>query len=149
MKRLLLWGGSLLLFLGLAAVLLDIPVIMEGYLRHESFFQGKPTSYWKQKLAYRDRNYELVLKEFQKGGAAAVPVLVESLKDDKATVREGAALALRKLGPEQARDAVPGLEEALKVKDGPIRIQVAKTLVEIDPSSTKAAPALIECLGDP
>jgi len=137
MKRLLLWSVLLLLFLGLAAVLLDIPVIVEGYLRHESFFQGKPTTYWKTKLgshdkslANPDRDFQLALKEFKRGGSKAVPVLLESLKDPPPLVRERAVKVLGELGADAA-EAVPDLIEKLGDTNDRVRLQAEEALKQV------------------
>lgn len=78
------------------------------------------------------------------GERAAVPVLVEALKDPDNGVRREAAKALGRI--KDARAVAP-LVEALRDGDGNVRLYAAYALGEIkDP---KAVKALLRALGDP
>ena len=77
-------------------------------------------------------------------GPEAVPALVEALKDKDSGVRERATMALGKIGPE----AVPALVEALKDKDSGVRERAAMALGRIGPEAKSAVSALIEALKD-
>lgn len=76
-------------------------------------------------------------------GAAAVPILSESLQQGAADVRRRAALGLRRLGP-AARSAAPGIEAALKDADLSVRAEAALALGEIQ--REKALPQLTALL---
>jgi HEAT repeat protein len=70
-------------------------------------------------------------------GAAAVPALIEVLKDKDASARLAAASALGKLGP-AAKDAAPVLTQALKENNLPAHV-VAQVLRKIgQPAATEA-----------
>src|SRR5258708_6904578 len=112
MKKLGIIGLALLGLVLLGLVFLDPSSTLLGLLGRESFYQGRPTRYWRQAL--RDPS-PTVQKEthdaLKSGGASATPVLAELLREgrgeDWATgVRLTAATLLRDIGPE-ARAAVP------------------------------------------
>jgi HEAT repeat protein len=52
----------------------------------------------------------------QEDAAQVVPALIEVLKDKNVTVRRGAAIKLGSLG-EQAKEAIPALQAALRDRD--------------------------------
>jgi hypothetical protein len=73
-------------------------------------------------------------------GAAAIPALIEALKDKDYAVRRSAALGLGSFG-EQAKDAIPALQAARNDPDARVREAVAKALSRIDPNlAPTAAP---------
>src|SRR5260370_36044195 len=78
---------------------------------------GYPVSHWRKEV--RDAPGSFMPRDFPliKGGAAAVPVLIELLQDDDQIVRNGAAECLQSIGP-AARLAVPALARALLDKLG-------------------------------
>ena len=80
-------------------------------------------------------------------GAAAVPALIEALKDDDADVRSSAADVLGNIGAE-AKAAVPALIEALKDDDADVRSSTAYALGNIGAEAKAAVPALVEALED-
>ena len=61
---------------------------------------------------------------------AAIPALIEAVKDRDAKVRGEAILALLRIGPE-AKEAIPTLAEAQKDKDPQVRSYAAKALAKI------------------
>jgi hypothetical protein len=82
------WAVRLAVVLLLAALLLGGVVLWEptgvvrGWWRGESFFQGRPTDYWRRTLEGSDpAEEERALRRLEGGGAAAVPVLAEMVRD--------------------------------------------------------------------
>ena len=80
-------------------------------------------------------------------GPAAVPVLVQELKNPASRNQILAARSLALIGPEAA-EAVPSLTECLKQKDSELLAMAAHALGEIGPPSSKAATPLTLLLGD-
>ena len=87
------------------------------------------------------------LKALGRMGEAAVPFLVELLKDDDSGVREVAAVELGKLGA-KAKSSVPFLIETLKDKDSIVRGAAAKALGKLGREGKASVPALIDALND-
>ncbi|MCZ6707577.1 MAG: HEAT repeat domain-containing protein [Chloroflexi bacterium] len=79
---------------------------------------------------------------------AAVYPLLDDLKSGDATVRTGAVMAMRELGP-VAWPAVPVLIEALSDPFVGVRKGAAGALGGIGPAAEDAVPALIQALTDP
>lgn len=75
---------------------------------------------------------------------AAIPYLVEALKDENVVIRERAARTLAALGP-YAKAAVPVLIEALK--DDAVAWLAIDALGEIGPGAQAAVPELVSLLG--
>lgn len=73
--------------------------------------------------------------------------LLVSLKSDKVQERAAAARILGELGP-AAKDAVPGLQEALLDADKDVRRAVARSLGDIGRAAKPAVPALGKALKD-
>ena len=78
-------------------------------------------------------------------GTQAVPALVEALHDPKPRVRELAALALARMGPE-AETSVPELIMALQDSDLEVQRSAARALGQIGPEANQAIPALLETI---
>ena len=78
-------------------------------------------------------------------GKPAVPALVEALHDLNPELRDQAALALARIGP-QAVDAVPDLIAALRDDDETVRKDAVRALGQIGPQAAIAVPELIEVL---
>jgi HEAT repeat protein len=79
-------------------------------------------------------------------GRAAVPALVQALKNEKAGL--WACLVLAEIGPDAA-DAVPALTDALTTNKRPeIRREAALALASIGPASASAVPVLAGFLSD-
>jgi HEAT repeat protein len=83
-----------------------------------------------------------------KNSEAAVPDLIDALKDADEKVRADAAEALWNLGP-CAKGAVPALAAALKDRAPAVRLNAAGALGEIGPDARSAVPALTKVLRDP
>ncbi len=80
-------------------------------------------------------------------GPASVPPLIETLRDEKASVRTGAAIALGFIGP-AAKSAVPALASLLRDKDLEVRQASALSLANIAPQTNELLPMLIELTHD-
>ena len=81
-------------------------------------------------------------------GPAAVPVLIQELKNPASRQHILAARSLALIGPDAA-DAVPVLIDCLKQKDIELRTTAAHALGEIGPASWKASATLTLLVGDP
>jgi HEAT repeat protein len=84
------------------------------------------------------------LRELQ---GAAVPALIEALKDADPIIRRSAASALAKRR-RAAREAVPALVQALKDADQSVAISAGEALSEIGPAASEGIPALVQALKD-
>lgn len=111
----------LLALLVATIVVLYVPALhwgLLGLVRGDSFFHGLPTSYWRFQLeggtdpVERDR----AAWELERGGPAALPVLIEILQDRQTHARIEAAQVLEHMGP-AARPAAPALREAMEEED--------------------------------
>ena len=80
-------------------------------------------------------------------GSAAVPTLIDFLKDKDQHVRHDAAFALARTGPE-ARAAIPTLLELLKDQEHYVRSAAAVALGGIGPEAKTVIPALVQVLKD-
>jgi HEAT repeat protein len=76
-------------------------------------------------------------------GAAALPLLVQTLKDADPRLRRGAGEALEYMGS-AARPAVPDLVRMLQDPELPVQIQAALALAAVDPEQVRAVPILIK-----
>lgn len=81
-------------------------------------------------------------------GAAAVPALVQALRNPDLQVRHKAIEVLGRMGDEAAA-AVPDLIPLLDDPDPQIRKSAARTLGQIGPSAKDAVPALMRTLLQP
>src|SRR5581483_6173155 len=133
-------------------VWLDPTCVVLGFLRGETFFEGRPTTYWHRALRSLDPKVQAVaLRDLQDGGAAAVPVLIELVQLPSGTdwadveVRCQAADLLGRLGAE-ARAAVPALMDALAGPDAHVRAVVAAALTTIGGLPAESIPRWIDLL---
>jgi HEAT repeat protein len=78
-------------------------------------------------------------------GPAAIPPLVNFLKNGEKGQRSGAACALGVMGP-KAMPALPALIEALRQNDATVQFAILEALCEIRPDGTMAVPAIIPVL---
>lgn len=81
-------------------------------------------------------------------GVEAIPVLVDSLKDDAATVREHAAEALGDIGP-AAADTVPALVAVLDDPATRVRRDAVRSLGQIGEASRPTIADMKKLLKDP
>src|SRR5262249_20777303 len=84
---------------------------------------------------------------------AAVPVLVELLRDDHWEVRSSAAMVLARLGP-ASKPAIPLLIEIVQTESGTgwkraAKADAVEALGAIGPEAREAAPALAPLLHQP
>jgi HEAT repeat protein len=85
----------------------------------------------------RDRIIAVRLLPQRKGDAAqVVPALIGALKDKGNDIRLSAAIGLGYFG-EQARDAIPALQEAQRDRDVRVRDAAGVALSRIDPTQFK------------
>ena len=135
MKRWTIPGSILLIVV--------VGVVLE---KHKSAYY--PISHWRSELkgSYFDSDtFFSPPKELQ--DPAAIPILVELLRDRNDRVRWRAADLLRNLGP-KAEPAIPALVVALKDKKYRVQCSAANALGSIGPGAVKAVPGLIKALGD-
>ncbi len=86
-----------------------------------------------------------VLHAIAESGEAAVPELIEALKDDKATY--WVCVVLRDIGP-AAKAAVPALVEKLHDSRPDIRVQAILALGAMDDAAVSAVPEIAKALKD-
>src|SRR5205823_4902352 len=102
--------------------------------------EGKSLSEWVKLLKGGDfgerQKAALALGKMGPKAKAAVPALIDALKDKKDRVRRFSAKALGDVGPE-AKAAVPALIEALR--DDQVRAMAGYALKRIDPEAAKKA----------
>jgi HEAT repeat protein len=77
----------------------------------------------------------------------AIPVLLESLREQDQQVRRIILAALSEIGP-PARNAVPALVACLRDRHELVRRRAALALGELGPAARTAVPALLEALRD-
>ncbi|MBX7168553.1 MAG: HEAT repeat domain-containing protein [Pirellulales bacterium] len=80
-------------------------------------------------------------------GEAAIPALLEALRDPDPLVRAEAVRALARMGPE-AEPALDALIAALQDGDKGVRRAAAGAIGQIGPAAKKAIPALVQALRD-
>jgi HEAT repeat protein len=95
----ILIASLLVVGLGIALALPRSHYAITGWLNGEAFYQGRPTSYWAG--AFRKEPFigpqGDVGKTLSEGGAAAVPVLWELLKNEDKLVRGQALFAIQRI----------------------------------------------------
>jgi HEAT repeat protein len=134
-------GVGVVLVLAWHDVSSNWPVVANGGLASESFYRGRPFKYWLHMLSC-DCFDESSLR---RGGAEAVAVLLEALRQEDVTVRVHALRVLAHIGPE-AKAAVPGLVEVLRDEQARVRLGAAAALESIGPAAGAAVPALVHRL---
>lgn len=139
--------AQIIVVLVVAALIFDLPLLLQGFLGNESFFQGKPTTYWKHQIQGRGRDHQAAVAAFQKGGSKGIEVLIEILQTGTETQRQGAIAVLRGMGP-AAKSAVPALQVMLDDRDPRTRIQAAEAVFEISQDAEDVVPVLILALHD-
>jgi HEAT repeat protein len=110
-------------------------------LRRQAMYalvQMGPESFAPLLGALRDRkddvNYRLALQQLPSVGQnkAAVPHLIEALQHPTPTIRQTAAAALGRIGPE-AKDAIPALKTASQDTNAQVRSAASAALKRISP----------------
>lgn len=102
----------------------------------DSFYQGKPASYWLEQLRDGDPKFRAeavkAISGFARSNSALIPTLVAALRDSSSSVGYQASLALREAGPA----AYPAIIEVLKDKNaGDARDRMIGALL-LNPSQT-------------
>src|SRR5262245_58385009 len=151
MKRWLLLGSGVVVAVAAVVVLWEPTGVVRGWLAGDSFFQGRPTRYWKKALQDPVGGAQ-ARKTLKEGGLEAVPVLTEVLREEggddwsAVPVRVTAARLLGDVGP-QARDAVgPALVAALRDDNREVRAVAAAALGQVGHGGAEAVPLLIDLL---
>ena len=116
-----------------------VAVLLSGCGKSEPIVSGgKPAAYWVK--ASKDPNVSLrkqaVIKLGNIGTAdeAALPALMEALRDREAAVRKEAILALLKCGPVARQALAPLNELRLRDPDPDVRAYAAKATKKLDKS---------------
>jgi HEAT repeat protein len=124
---------------------------VRGFFCREHFYAGWPTSYWADRLKKHTAlvgSTGDVGKELAKGGAEAVPVLFEILRDAEPDVGVEALLALRVIEPLPA-SATPLLIDLVQNGRTPSYKQwAAHALSKVPYPDGEVIPALRGALGD-
>ena len=111
-------------------------VLLLGLLTCVGCSRGKSTDQLIQDLdsaQEKDRIVAVRLLQLREGdGAKVVPALIKALKGKETDVRISAAIGLGYFG-DQARDAIPALQEAEKDRDPRVREAAGVALSRIDP----------------
>ena len=139
----------------LAILLLAVPLAFAATPeKGEPTYRGKPLSIWLKQLRSdneKDRQQAAITLEesIDPAGQAAVPVLIEALKDKDVVLSSRAASALGKIGP-AAKAAAPALIATLKDKDRDFitRSDAARALGKIGAEAKTVVPVLIQALAD-
>ena len=128
MKKRLVAGLAIVTISGFAGAVLFVPTwrtIVAGILHGEKTYRGKPTSYWTRILTDDEQAASAgAVAVLKRGGAAAVPMLIQGLGDPDPQKRAAAADALGRIGA----DAVQSLVLALKDADATVRIGASRAL---------------------
>src|SRR5438105_612030 len=106
-----------------------------GLIKHERFYQRRPTSYWLKILKDEDVRYrQWSARTLGDLGPepGVVQALIEALNDKDYEVHHLAATSLGMIGP-AAMQAVPALREALGNSDDERREFITEALIKIDP----------------
>lgn len=123
----------------------------------EHAFAGKSSSEWRaalrKELATPNKDAQEVAGALWRGGAEAVPVLIDLFDDEDVQVRRRAVYFVslhfaRKSGPEAAA-AVGPLTLLLQDPDAAVRRSAVEALTYIGPPARDAVPALAVLLADP
>lgn len=92
--------------------------------------------------------HDAALLALARSGARAVPILAETLDDDEAAARAGAANALARIGPDAA-PAVPQLITSLDDSSATVRVAAASALAALGSDAHDAVPPLLTLARDP
>ncbi|QDU40986.1 HEAT repeat protein [Maioricimonas rarisocia] len=136
-----------LLVVAAAVVWLEPTRVGWGLVTGEAFYEGRPTSYWRNALAGPADARAEAEAALQNGGNEAVPVLTElaagKAGDDwkGSEVRILALDMLGAIGPD-ASEAIPVVTAALEDEDGHLRSVAAVNLPKIGAEAEQAVPAL-------
>lgn len=145
--RIVLGLVGLLVVAGALFYLFDPDARLEGALRGDPWYNGRPATAWHDDLADPDEIARSLAAERLRD-PAAVPVLEHLLKSDgPAAPRWYAADVLGQIGP-PARAAGPALVAALHDPDPTVRKVAIQSIGKLAPEVPGAVPALIELFPD-
>src|SRR5438445_759028 len=151
----LVWLGVIAVLL-LTALFLEPTRVVWGYLKGESFYRGRPTSYWRSALLDEAPAAHVAARSALKDGRAeAIPVLIQLLasRGDRtyAEVRWTAAALLGALGQIGSGDArvVEALTAALKDSNERVRRDAVRSLGQLGAAAKSAAPTISKLRNDP
>lgn len=126
----------------LAATALIAPIVSAQGRAAEPTFQDRTLSSWVQDLKalapYTRNQAAYAIGGMGPAAVAAVPALIEALKDPEPSVRFPVCIALREIGP-NAKDAIPALTAALDDRNDDVAAMARKALIKItgeDPRPT-------------
>jgi HEAT repeats len=147
------WLAGLMVLVGVvvAAVFLEPTHVARGWLRGETFYRGRPVSYWKKEFAFEGGTSYLftrTVEAFQADPEAALPVLRDALHDPDPNVRWPAVTLLGRCGAAPA-EVVPDLVTALGDSNQQVRIRALEALIHFGPAARDALPALAATVNDP
>lgn len=103
--------------------------------------QQSANSYIEQLKTTDEQQHSQTIESLVSLGKSAVPALIDALQNQDPAVRNGAAIALGKIGKD-ANEAVPALKKALDDKDFQVRSSAMQALGVIDRQAV--VPFLIE-----
>ncbi len=146
-RRVILVALQVILVLIVAALIFDLPLALEGLIRKESFFQGKPTTFWRHQLQGRGPEFHRAFAAFERAGPAGIDVLLEILATGSSTEKQGVIAILKGMGV-SAKSAVPALNVMLEDRDNAMRVQAADSIFEINQEADDLIPTLILALED-
>jgi hypothetical protein len=156
LKRWKIWFG-LLLLLALGAVL-AVPTsrfAIVGWLRNDSWYEGRPTSYWRYELGawhfvdygiFGAKGYPGSRMVFLEREPSWWEELLRKVPDSDHYISPKSQEKLALLNGDAA--ALPVLTELLKDRDTTIRIIAVMGLYEIGKDAKPAAGALVEIAGE-
>lgn len=143
----------LLAVVAVSALYLDPSKTLLGWVRGETFFANRPSSYWEGVLTSKDPSTQAEgIRKFTEAKAEGVPVLIELVKLNPGSdatsimVRTESLNLLGKVGA-STQAAIDALARSLTDSDANLRVVAAKGLktAQLDLPDT-AVPALMEML---
>jgi HEAT repeat protein len=118
----------------LALTLITARAEAQGKKAREPEFQGRSLSSWVADLKgvapYTRNKAAYAIGGMGPAATAAVPALIDALKDPEAAVRFPVCIALREIGP-NAKAAIPALTEALDDRNDDVAAMARKALIKI------------------
>jgi hypothetical protein len=134
--------GTLLIITALAAAwrfpaTIYVPM---GVLKQEAFYDGKPTSYWVRALKREPFLGQAVAagdigKTLREGGAAAVPVLCEIVRNTDPDVRMHGLFGLAAMGPDASASQSALAEAVTNEKQSAPFLLASTTLGKLNPAA--------------
>jgi hypothetical protein len=126
---------------------------LSGLIKGETFFDGRPSSYWKARFKDEGeagiRSLRRVTVElFDKNRNAALPVLLEALQDSDKDIRAVAIFLVGQYGKDCANE-LPLLTAALRDPQPQVRFQAISAVANVAPDVTVALAAINPLLADP